>query len=156
MTAPYPIAEAARLAGLTVHQIRSYVNARLVKPCAATAAGYFLFDENCVERLRLIGAATRAGLFLREIACFVHALDGDDPQALSVARESIADTISGRQDAFAQLASLVACACGGRAAVASPIGGAATSGEPRHRSPRSARVRDFFPGLQAASEDKRS
>ncbi len=112
MPARYAISEAARQAGLTVHQVRTYVNAGLVKPCATTSAGYFLFGEACVMRLQLIGAATRAGLYLREIACLVRALDGDDRQALNAARRSVVAAIGSRHVAIERLEMLVSGACG--------------------------------------------
>lgn len=107
MPAPYVTSEAARLAGLTVHQLRTYLSAGLVKPCAATSAGYFLFDEDCVARLRLIGAATHAGLYLREIADLIRALDGDDNRALMAAHRSVAAAIGSRRSAIEQLQALV-------------------------------------------------
>ncbi len=62
MTPAYPISQAAQRAGATAHQVRTYVAAGLVKPCGITAGGYFLFNEDCAARLRLIAAATRAGV----------------------------------------------------------------------------------------------
>jgi MerR family mercuric resistance operon transcriptional regulator len=115
MPAGYAVSEAARQAGLTVHQVRTYVNVGLMKPCATTPAGYFLFGEDCVTRLRLIGAATRAGLYLREIADLVRALDGDDRQALNAARRSVLVAISARQAAILRLQELVSGACGAAA-----------------------------------------
>jgi len=67
MDAPCLVSEAARRAKATVHQVRTYVAANLVKPCARTAGGYFLFDELYVQRLRLVAAATRAGLRLKKL-----------------------------------------------------------------------------------------
>ena len=46
------LAEAARKAGATVHQVRIYVASGLIRPCATTAGGYLLFEEACVARLR--------------------------------------------------------------------------------------------------------
>jgi MerR family mercuric resistance operon transcriptional regulator len=112
MPAPYAISEAARRAGITVHQLRTYLSARLVIPCATTAGGYLLFDETCVSRLRLIGAATRAGLRIREIADLVRALGVNDRQALHAARSSVAVAIGSRQAAIMQLQELVAGECG--------------------------------------------
>jgi len=52
------LAEAARRAGATVHQVRTYVASSLVRPCATTPGGYLLFEERCVTRLRLITSNT--------------------------------------------------------------------------------------------------
>lgn len=112
MPAPYAIAEAARHAGITVHQLRTYLSARLVQPCATTAGGYFLFDETCVARLRLIGAATRAGLRINEIGVLVKALETNEPRAMQSARRSVGEAIGFRQAAIMQLQALVAGECG--------------------------------------------
>lgn len=112
MHAPALISEAARRAGITVHQVRTYVSAGLVKPCAATPGGYFLFDEACMTRLRIIGAATRAGLCIREIADLVRALGVNDRQALRAARRSVSVAIASRRATLQQLHELVSDACG--------------------------------------------
>lgn len=112
MPAPYVISEAARRAGITVHQLRTYVSAGLVKPCAATPGGYFLFDEACVTRLRLIGAATRAGLRIREIEGLVRALGVNNRQALRAARRSVVVAIGSRVAAIQQLEDVVSNVCG--------------------------------------------
>ena len=112
MPAPYAIADAARYAGITVHQLRTYLSARLVKPCATTAGGYFLFDETCVSRLRLIGAATGAGLRINEIGVLVKALEAKDSKAVRSARRSVGRAIGSRQAAIMQLQALVARECG--------------------------------------------
>lgn len=120
MPIPYAIAEAAERAGITVHQLRTYLSARLVKPCATAAGGYFLFDETCVSHLRLIGAATGAGLRIREIADLVRALGVNDRQALRAARSAVAAAIDSRQTAITQLQALVAGECGTAAMGSAP------------------------------------
>ena len=64
MVRHYGIAQVAARAGITIHQARCYVAAGLVSPCAKTEGGYHLFNGTCIARLRLIGAASRAGLGL--------------------------------------------------------------------------------------------
>jgi MerR family mercuric resistance operon transcriptional regulator len=113
MTPAYPISEAAQRAGATVHQMRTYVVAGLVKPCATTAGGYFLFNEDCVARLRLIAAAARAGLRISEIGVLVKALEGSNPRAVRVARRSVGNAIGTRQAAIQHLQTLVAQTCRG-------------------------------------------
>ncbi|MDE1953527.1 MAG: MerR family transcriptional regulator [Betaproteobacteria bacterium] len=110
-TSPYTLAEASRRAGVSVHQTRSYVNSGLVKPRAATSAGYLLFDEDGIARLRLIGAATRAGLLIRDIEALPRALAAGDALALQAAYRAIVRIIEHRQDALEQLQDLVAQSC---------------------------------------------
>ncbi|MCI0356467.1 MAG: MerR family transcriptional regulator [Acidobacteria bacterium] len=107
MTSAYTLSEAAQRAGATVHQVRTYVTAGLVRPCTTTPGGYFMFDEACVEGLRLIAAATRAGLRIADISPLVKALDTQDPRALRAARQSVLDAIGSRQAALQQLDALV-------------------------------------------------
>ena len=111
MMPPCPISEAARRAEATVHQVRTYVAAGLAKPCARTVGGYFLFDEGCIQRLRLIAAATRAGLRLNEIGVLVKVLDGKDPLALQAARRMLTSSIGARRAAIKELQRLVIQNC---------------------------------------------
>lgn len=69
------IAAAAERAGITVHQARLYAVAQLVKPCAVTAGGHHLYDQEGIARMRLIGAATRAGLPFFQVRRLCLALD---------------------------------------------------------------------------------
>ncbi|WP_051257515.1 MerR family transcriptional regulator [Rhodanobacter sp. OR444] len=112
MPASYSTAEAAKLAGVTVHQARTYVTAKLVTPCGSTSSGYLLFDDGCVKRLQLIAAATRAGLLLREITGLVKALDAGDRSGQQRARREITGAIGARQAAITQLQVMVSRACG--------------------------------------------
>ena len=112
MSASYSTSEAARRAGVTVHQARTYVTAKLVKPCGSTSSGYLLFDDVCVKRLQLIAAATRAGLLIREITGLVQALEAKDRPAQQAARRVIATAIGSRQAAIKQLQVMVFSACG--------------------------------------------
>src|SRR5260370_22920428 len=99
MPAPCAISEAARRAGITVHQLRTYLSARLVQPCATTAGGYFLFDGACLSRLRLIGAATRAGLPINESTPLLKAVQTNQPRAGLAARRSACQAIASRRAA---------------------------------------------------------
>lgn len=112
MTPTYPISQAAQRAGATVHQVRTYVAAGLVKPCATTTGGHFLFNEDCVVRLRLITAATRAGLRVSEIGVLVKALESHNPRAVRAARRSVDHAVRTRQAALQHLHALVAQSCG--------------------------------------------
>ena len=87
-TEGYVISEAARLCGLSVHQIRTYLDMRLVYACSTTQAGFRLFDDGCLERLKLICSCREAGLGLPEISEFIQALDrGDERQCRAVERQ---------------------------------------------------------------------
>lgn len=112
MTSAYTLSEAARLAGATVHQVRTYVASGLVKPCATTTGGYLLFNETCVARLRLIAAATGAGLRIAEIGILVKALEDNDQRAVVTARHSVAAAIGTRQSALQKFQELLSGACG--------------------------------------------
>lgn len=106
------LAEAARQAGATVHQVRTYVASGLVRPCATTSGGYLLFEERCVMRLRLITSATRVGMRIAEIGVLVRALDGNDQAAAEVARRSVAAAIGTRHAALRALQATLSDVCG--------------------------------------------
>ncbi|MDE1886854.1 MAG: MerR family transcriptional regulator [Gammaproteobacteria bacterium] len=80
--AAYPISEAAKRAGVSVHQVRIYVQLGLVAPCKTTNGGHGQYDQACVERLRLIHAAVQSGLLLGELKDFFQALDKGNCRAL--------------------------------------------------------------------------
>ncbi|MEO7245816.1 MAG: MerR family transcriptional regulator [Rubrivivax sp.] len=79
------LAEAARAAGAAGHQVRTYVTAGLICPCATTSGGYLIFEEDCVARLRLITSATRVGMRMAQIGILVRALDANDQTAVATA-----------------------------------------------------------------------
>jgi DNA-binding transcriptional MerR regulator len=54
-------------AGLSADTVRYYERVGLLPEPARSAAGYRLYDQTAVGRLRLIKGAQRAGLRLREI-----------------------------------------------------------------------------------------
>jgi DNA-binding transcriptional MerR regulator len=62
-------------AGLTPDTVRYYERAGLLPEPARSAAGYRLYDQAAVDRLRLIKGAQRAGLRLREIAELLQVAD---------------------------------------------------------------------------------
>lgn len=79
-TEGYVISEAALFCGLSVHQIQTYLDMRLLYACGTTRGGFRLFDDDCLQRLMLISACREVGLGLPEIFEFVRALDNDDKQ----------------------------------------------------------------------------
>ena len=97
------LAEVARQAGATVHQVRTYVASGLVRPCGTTSGGYLLFEQRCVTRLLLIRSATCVGMRIAEIGVLVRALEDNDQAAAEVARCMVAAAIGSRQSALREL-----------------------------------------------------
>lgn len=77
-TRRYHIAEVGRLTGFTATTLRYYEHAGVVSPPDRTAAGYRVYDDRDVERLRLVSRAKGLGCTLDEIAGLVQAWDADD------------------------------------------------------------------------------
>jgi DNA-binding transcriptional MerR regulator len=69
------VAALADQAGLSADTVRYYERVGLLPPPARSAAGYRLYDEATVGRLRLIKGAQRAGLRLREIGELLQVAD---------------------------------------------------------------------------------
>jgi DNA-binding transcriptional MerR regulator len=61
--------------GLSADTVRYYERVGLLSPPARSAAGYRLYDQDAVGRLRLIKGAQRAGLRLREIGELLQVAD---------------------------------------------------------------------------------
>lgn len=61
------ISDAARLLGVPSHVLRHWEDAGVVRP-ARSASGHRDYDEEHLERLRIVLACRRAGLGLAEIA----------------------------------------------------------------------------------------
>lgn len=76
----YGVGRVARLAGVTVRTLHHYDRIGLVRPSARTPAGYRVYDEADLERLRQVLVYRRLGFGLDEIASLV-----DDPDADPVA-----------------------------------------------------------------------
>ena len=74
----YRIAEVSRLSGFTPTTLRYYENAGVLAPPERTPAGYRVYDERAIERLRLVARAKDLGCTLEEIAGLVEAWDADD------------------------------------------------------------------------------
>ena len=74
----YRIAEVGRLTGFAPTTLRFYENVGVLAPPERTAAGYRLYGDRDVERLRLIARAKDLGCTLEEIAGLVEAWDGDE------------------------------------------------------------------------------
>jgi Hg(II)-responsive transcriptional regulator len=67
MLGKYTIGEMARLAGVNVQTVRYYERRGLIKPTARTEAGYRLYGEGVLKRLRFICRAKGLGFTLKEI-----------------------------------------------------------------------------------------
>jgi DNA-binding transcriptional MerR regulator len=74
----YQIAEVAERSGFTPATLRYYEDIGLMPPAERSAAGYRLYDDAAVERLRFIARAKRLGCSLDEIAELAHAWDGGE------------------------------------------------------------------------------
>lgn len=73
----YRIAQLARLTGFTATTLRFYEDAGVLPPPERTAAGYRIYDDRAVERLRLVARAKELGCTLDDIAGLVEAWDAD-------------------------------------------------------------------------------
>jgi len=89
--ATYTVGELASMAGITVRTLHHYDEVGLLNPTSRTPAGYRLYDEAGVERLRSILTYRELGLSLAETA---DAIDGDTNDALRLARDRVFDQIS--------------------------------------------------------------
>jgi MerR family transcriptional regulator, copper efflux regulator len=76
MSTTFQIAEVAQRSGFTPATLRYYEEIGLLAPVYRTDAGYRLYDEASLERLRLIARAKQLGCSLDEIAELTAAWDG--------------------------------------------------------------------------------
>lgn len=74
----YRIAEAAELSGFAATTLRFYEDKGVLAPAARSAAGYRMYDDRDVERLRLIARAKELGCTLEEIKGLIEAWDADE------------------------------------------------------------------------------
>ena len=76
MTTTYRIAEVADRSGFTPAALRYYEEIGLVHPVGRTEAGYRLYDDASLQRLRFIARAKQLGCSLDEVADLSEAWDG--------------------------------------------------------------------------------
>jgi DNA-binding transcriptional MerR regulator len=103
MSSRNTISDVASRTGFTPSALRFYENAGLITP-ERTDAGYRIYDERAVERLRFIARAKQLGLSLDEITELVVLWDGD--QCAPVAqrlRDLVAEKITETQTRVAEL-----------------------------------------------------
>lgn len=74
----YRIAEAAERSGFAATTLRFYEDEGVLAPASRSAAGYRMYDDRDVERLRLIARAKELGCTLEEIRGLVEAWDADE------------------------------------------------------------------------------
>jgi DNA-binding transcriptional MerR regulator len=104
MSTTYRIAEVAQRSGFTPAALRYYEDIGLVAPAGRTDAGYRLYDETSLERLRFIARAKQLGCSLDEIADLVTAWDGG---RCAPVQDRLRTTVEVKiNDAHAQIAAL--------------------------------------------------
>lgn len=109
MTTSYRIAEVADRSGFTPATLRYYEDIGLLAPASRTEAGYRLYDDASLQRLRFIARAKQLGCSLHEIAELATAWDGG--QCVHVQdrlRATVAAKITASQRQIAELTSLTA------------------------------------------------
>jgi MerR family transcriptional regulator, copper efflux regulator len=77
MPTTFQIAEVAQRSGFTPATLRYYEDIGLLAPTSRTDAGYRLYDDTSLERLRFIARAKQLGCSLEEIAELTTVWDGD-------------------------------------------------------------------------------
>ncbi len=78
------IGEFARTAGVSVDTLRFYERRGLLEPAKRTNAGYRLYDEGCLGRLRFIQKAKELGFTLAEVARVIAIMEAGQPLCTSV------------------------------------------------------------------------
>jgi DNA-binding transcriptional MerR regulator len=74
----YRIAEVADRTGFSTPTLRYYEEIGLLPPAERSSAGYRLYDERAIERLRFVARAKQLGCTLEEIADLADAWDNDE------------------------------------------------------------------------------
>jgi MerR family transcriptional regulator, copper efflux regulator len=104
MPTTFQIAEVAQRSGFTPATLRYYEDIGLVAPASRTEAGYRLYDETSLERLRFIARAKQLGCSLEEIAELTTVWDGG--RCANVQRQ-LRETVEAKiTDARSQIAEL--------------------------------------------------
>lgn len=110
MSTTLQIAEAARRSGFTPATLRYYEDIGLLVPPGRTDAGYRLYDETSLERLRFIARAKQLGCSLDEIAELVSVWEGG---RCATVQEGLRTTVESKiAEAHAQIAELATFAAG--------------------------------------------
>lgn len=116
MSTTLRIAEVAQRSGFTPATLRYYEDLGLLTPTSRTDAGYRLYDETSLERLRFIARAKQLGCSLDEIADLTSLWDGG---RCATVQERLRTTVQAKiTDAHAQIAALTTLAAELRSAAA--------------------------------------
>jgi DNA-binding transcriptional MerR regulator len=111
MTTTFRISEVAQRSGFSPATLRYYEELGLVAPPARSDAGYRLYDEASVQRLRFIGRAKQLGCTLDEIAELLAVCDAEGVRCEGVQarlRELMDAKIADAQRRIAELTALSA------------------------------------------------
>lgn len=63
----YSLGEASRLAGVSNQTLQYYIMCGLVEPATITMTNRKLFDQNSIDRIKLVNKLNKSGYPLREI-----------------------------------------------------------------------------------------
>ena len=108
MSTTFQIAEVAQRSGFTPATLRYYEDIGLLTPASRTDAGYRLYDEASLARLRFIARAKQLGCSLDEIADLAAAWDGG---RCAPVQERLRSTVAAKiGDAHRQIAELTTLA----------------------------------------------
>lgn len=115
----YTISQLARIAGVSISRTRTYTVMGLVRPCGFTAAGYQLFNEISVERVRFLAIATRAGVPLVDLTRLLDTLDRRQPKEILAARQKLRQLVKERRNSLTRFSRLLDRVCAHNGAQAS-------------------------------------
>jgi MerR family transcriptional regulator, copper efflux regulator len=105
----YQIAEVAERTGFTPATLRYYEEIGLMAPAGRTAAGYRLYDDASLDRLRFIARAKQLGCTLEDIADLATAWDGGECGPVQDRlRAAVAVKTAEAQDRIAELTAFTA------------------------------------------------
>lgn len=117
MSTTYRIAEVAERSGFTPATLRYYEDIGLLAPTGRTAAGYRVYDDRSIERLRFIARAKQLGCTLDEVADLAAAWEGG--RCAHVQERLRATARAKVEDAHARIAELTTLAADLQRALAS-------------------------------------
>jgi DNA-binding transcriptional MerR regulator len=81
---PLRIGEVARACGVSVDTVRHYERIGVLRTPPRTEAGYRLYSEDAIDRVRLVRGAVQFGFSLSELATFLRARDKGSPPCRAV------------------------------------------------------------------------
>ena len=103
----FTVSETAQRCGLSVYQIRNYVDLGLIEPCQRNASGYRLFDMESIDRFTCIRATLDLGFSMGEIKDLFRAMASGDEQDVQKEAEKVYLDLLGKQKKLQALESLV-------------------------------------------------